>query len=79
MQIAARLVCSLASGAAAVLLTACNPSAPAADPYDVGKMDLKPVPAKVSVRMHVLNVGPSKTSSFPRTNRSWRIAADRSA
>ena len=52
MQIATRLACSLALGAAAVLLTACNPSAPATDPYDVGKMDLKPVPAKVSAERH---------------------------
>ena len=52
MHIATPLACSLAFGAAAVLLTACNPSAPAADPYDVGKMDLKPVPAKVSAERH---------------------------
>ena len=40
-----------------MLLTACNPSAPAADPpladpYDVGKMTLKSAPAKVSAERH---------------------------
>src|SRR5215208_689038 len=34
-------------------LAACNPSAPQApDPYDVAKMDLKPVPAKVTAERH---------------------------
>ena len=38
---------------AASLLAACNPSsAPPADPYDISKMDLKPVPAKVSAERH---------------------------
>ena len=38
---------------AASLLAACNPSsAPPADPYDILKMDLKPVPAKVSAERH---------------------------
>lgn len=51
MQIAVPLAGSLAL-AAAVLLTACNPGAPATDPYDVGKMDLKPIPARVSAERH---------------------------
>jgi len=34
-------------------LAGCSPSAaPPADPYDIGKMDLKPVPAKVSAERH---------------------------
>ena len=38
---------------AAILLAACNPtSAPPADNYDISKMDLKPVPAKVSAERH---------------------------
>ena len=39
---------------AAVSLSACSPSSapPAADPYDISKMDLKPVPAKVSADRH---------------------------
>jgi len=58
MQIPRPLACSLALGAAAVLLSACGPSAPSApaapvaDPYDIGKMDLKPLPAKVSAERH---------------------------
>ena len=55
MQIASRLACSLALGAAAALaLTACNPGVPApvTDPYDAAKMDLKPAPAKVSADRH---------------------------
>src|SRR4029453_12307011 len=56
-QIATPLACSLALEVAAVLLTACNPSAPAADPpladpYDVGKMTLQSAPAKVSAKRH---------------------------
>jgi nitrite reductase (NO-forming) len=37
-----------------VLLAACGPSSvpPAQDPYDISKMDLKPVPAKVSAERH---------------------------
>ena len=37
-----------------VALAACSPSSapPAADPYDISKMDLKPVPAKVSAERH---------------------------
>ena len=39
--------------AAAALLAACSPaSAPPVDPYDISKMDLKPVPAKVSAERH---------------------------
>src|SRR5215470_15970685 len=58
MQIPRPLACSLALGAAAALLSACSPSAPSApaapvaDPYDIGKMDLKPLPAKVSAERH---------------------------
>jgi nitrite reductase (NO-forming) len=42
---------------ATILITGCGPSpapalAPAPDPYDVSKMDLKPVPAKVSSERH---------------------------
>ena len=36
----------------AATLSGCNPSAPAADPYDVARMDLKPVPAKVTAERH---------------------------
>jgi nitrite reductase (NO-forming) len=38
----------------AILLAACGPTPPppAADPYDPSKMDLKPVPAKVSAERH---------------------------
>ena len=37
----------------AISLVACSPSAsPPADPYDISKMDLKPVPAKVSAERH---------------------------
>lgn len=39
-------------GAAALLLGACNPSAPPADPYEQSKMDLKPAPAKVLAERH---------------------------
>lgn len=47
----ARLVCSLA--AAALLLAGCDQGArPPSDPYDVGKMDLKPAPAKVGSERH---------------------------
>ena len=43
----------LAALAAASLLGACNPSAPPPqDAYDVSKMDLKPVPAKVLAERH---------------------------
>src|SRR5881628_2204664 len=46
-----RLVRSLA--AAALLLAGCDQGArPPSDPYDVGKMDLKPAPAKVSSERH---------------------------
>jgi nitrite reductase (NO-forming) len=39
--------------AAALLLGACSPSTPQADdPYDQGKMDLKPTPAKISAERH---------------------------
>ena len=39
--------------AAAALLAACSPaSAPPVNPYDISKMDLKPVPAKVSAERH---------------------------
>jgi nitrite reductase (NO-forming) len=38
---------------ALLALAACNPSTPAApDPYDISKMDLKPLPAKVSSERH---------------------------
>jgi len=39
----------------AALLAACSPSSapPAQNPYDITKMDLKPVPAKVSAERHV--------------------------
>ena len=39
---------------AAVLLAACSPSSPppAQDPYDISKMDLKPVSAKLSSERH---------------------------
>ena len=39
---------------AALLLAACSPSSapPAQDAYDISKMDLKPVPAKVSAERH---------------------------
>ena len=39
---------------AAILLAACSPPSapPAQDPYDVSRMDLKPVPAKVSAERH---------------------------
>jgi hypothetical protein len=50
MQIATPLACSLALAVGAAVLTACDPSVPAADPpladpYDVGKMTLKSAPA----------------------------------
>jgi nitrite reductase (NO-forming) len=37
-----------------IALAACSPSTPppAADPYDISKMDLKPVPAKLSAERH---------------------------
>ena len=38
--------------AAAFILGACNSEAPSADAYDPNKMDLKPVPAKVSSERH---------------------------
>lgn len=39
--------------ATALLLGACSPSTPQAeDPYDQGKMDLKPTPAKISAERH---------------------------
>jgi nitrite reductase (NO-forming) len=37
---------------ATAVLPGCNPSSPGDDPYDVAKMDLKPVPAKVSADRH---------------------------
>jgi nitrite reductase (NO-forming) len=42
------------AGLMGVSLAACTPSSapPAADPYDVSKMDLKPVPAKVTAERH---------------------------
>jgi len=47
----ARLVRSLA--AAALLLAGCDQGArPPSDPYDIGKMDLKPAPAKVGSERH---------------------------
>ena len=47
----ARLVCSLAT--AALWLAGCDQGArPPTDPYDVGKIDLKPAPAKVSSERH---------------------------
>ena len=43
----------LALAGAVLLIGACNQAAPpAADPYDISKMDLKPVPAKVSAERH---------------------------
>ena len=45
------MVRPLAIGLAAIL-GGCNPSAPPPDPYDQGKMDLKPAPAKVSAERH---------------------------
>ena len=41
---------SSAAVAIALGVAACNPSTPHADRYDVSKMDLKPVPAKLSAR-----------------------------
>src|SRR5262245_15317471 len=40
--------------ALAATLSACNFSSapPAADPYDISKMDLKPAPAKISAERH---------------------------
>jgi nitrite reductase (NO-forming) len=52
MQVAMRLAASLVLGVSAALLTACNPTAPAADPYDASKLDLKTPPAKVSAERH---------------------------
>jgi nitrite reductase (NO-forming) len=46
MKTSPRLMCGLALAAA---VAACGP---AADPYDSSKMDLKPVPAKVSAERH---------------------------
>ena len=42
----------LAFSAAALILGACSPGTPPADPYDQSKMDLKPPPAKVSSERH---------------------------
>jgi nitrite reductase (NO-forming) len=42
----------LAMAVAALLLGGCGPGKPPADPYDTGKMDLKPAPAKVSTERH---------------------------
>jgi nitrite reductase (NO-forming) len=42
----------LACGLSAAILGGCNPSAPPPDPYDQGRMDLKPAPAKVSAERH---------------------------
>ena len=43
---------SIAALAAAAALSACNPATPPQDAYDVSRMDLKPVPATVSVERH---------------------------
>ncbi|MEO8143300.1 MAG: hypothetical protein ABI654_03720, partial [Betaproteobacteria bacterium] len=50
----------------AILLAACSPSAPppAADPYDISKMDLKPVPAKVSAERHTGKFAEGAALSF---------------
>src|SRR6185436_11259797 len=47
-NIARHLACSLS----AAVLGGCNPGAPPPDPYDQAKMDLKPVPAKVTAERH---------------------------
>ncbi len=46
-----RLISAVLAG---IALAACSPSSapPAQDPYDISKMDLKPVPAKVSAERH---------------------------
>ena len=45
-----KICLAIATLAATGLIAACGQSSapPAADPYDISKMDLKPVPAKVS-------------------------------
>ncbi len=52
MATAAPFTRFLTWGAAALLLSACNPGAPPADAYDPGKMDLKPTPARVTAERH---------------------------
>jgi nitrite reductase (NO-forming) len=52
MKIAIAFTRILTGGAAALLLGACSPAKPPADPYDQSKMDLKPTPAKVSAERH---------------------------
>jgi nitrite reductase (NO-forming) len=42
----------LAWSAAILLVNGCNPAAPPVDPYDISKMDLKPLPAKMSTERH---------------------------
>src|SRR3954468_22335858 len=54
MKMLTLLMCSFA-------LAACGP---AADPYDVSKMDLKPVPAKVSAERHKGNFAEGSALSF---------------
>jgi nitrite reductase (NO-forming) len=58
-----RLVCAVLAG---ISLAACNQSSapPAADPYDVSKMDLKPVPAKVSAARHAGKFAEGASLSF---------------
>ena len=49
----------------AAALAACSPSsAPPADPYDISKMDLKPVPAKVSAERHTGKFAEGASLSF---------------
>lgn len=53
----------------AASLSACSPSSappapPAADPYDISKMDLKPVPAKVSAERHTGKFAEGASLSF---------------
>src|SRR5689334_23154715 len=46
-------------------ISACGPSsAPTADPYDLSKMDLKPVPAKVSAERHTGKFAEGAALSF---------------
>jgi nitrite reductase (NO-forming) len=58
-----RLVIAVLVG---ISLAACSPTSapPAADPYDISKMDLKPVPAKVSAERHTGKFAEGASLSF---------------